>query len=120
MDIDARVRAFSPWPGAFTYLNGLKLDILESFPFPGVTFAAGPASLELEDQAIGTILGLDKARGIMVQTKDGLIALRRLRLQNKKALSYKEFANGVQNLVGSVLVSQSPRGPRSPEEADRP
>ena len=103
-----------------TYLNGLKLDILESFPYPGETFAAGPASFERDGAAIGTILGLDKARGIMVQTKDGLIALRRLRLQNKKALSYKEFANGVQNLVGSVLVSPSPREPRSPEEADRP
>lgn len=120
MDIDARVRAFSPWPGAFTYLNGLKLDILESFPYPGETFAAGPASFERDGAAIGTILGLDKARGIMVQTKDGLVALRRLRLQNKKALAYKEFANGVKNLVGSVLISPRAFGPRSPEEADRP
>jgi len=120
LDIDARVRAFSPWPGAFTYLRDLKLDLLESLPFPGVTFAAGPASFDFEDPVPGTILGLDKARGIMVKTKDGLIALRRLRLQNKKALPYKEFANGVRDLVGVVLISLSARGRPLPEEADRP
>ncbi len=119
LHIDAKVRAFSPWPGAFTYFNGLKLDILESYPFPGVTYAAGPASFEYENPSVGTILGLDKARGIMVQSKDGLIALRRLRLQNKKALSYKEFANGVKNLAGSVLISPSSCGNSLPEDADR-
>jgi methionyl-tRNA formyltransferase len=112
LDIDARVRAFSPWPGAFTYYKGLKLDILESYPYPGDAPARAPVS--------GTILGLDKARGIMVQTKDGLIALKRLRLQNKKALPYKEFANGIRDLAGAVLSGLSERGRPLPEEADRP
>jgi methionyl-tRNA formyltransferase len=120
LDIDARVRAFSPWPGAFAYWKGLKLDLLESYPFPGETFAPGPASLDFEDPLPGTVLGLDKARGIMVKTKDGLIALKRLRLQNKKALPYKEFANGVRDLAGAVLVGSSARGRPLPEEADRP
>jgi methionyl-tRNA formyltransferase len=120
LDIDARVRAFSPWPGAFAFLNGLKLDLLESYPFPGETFAAGPSSLDFEDPVPGTILGLDKARGIMVKTKDGLIALKRLRLQNKKALPYKEFANGIRDLAGAVLVGSSARGRPLSEEADRP
>ena len=43
----------------------------------------------------------------MVQTKDGLIALRRLQVQQKKALPYREFANGMRDLVGAVR----PRGP---------
>jgi methionyl-tRNA formyltransferase len=119
LDIDARVRAFSPWPGAFTYFRGLKLDLLESFPFPGETFAAGPSSLDYEDPVAGTILGLDKARGIMVKTKDGLIALKRLRLQNKKALPFKEFANGIRDIAGDVLGGSSARGRPLPEEADR-
>lgn len=125
LDIDARVRAYSPWPGAFTYFRGQRLAILESFPYPHVTFAAGPGSLELEDVAPGTVLGLDKSRGVMVQTVDGLIALRRLQIQHKKALPYREFANGIRDLAGTVLGLPSSGtgrglGYSSPEEADRP
>jgi methionyl-tRNA formyltransferase len=114
LDIDAKVRAFYPWPGAFTWLRGLRLNVLEAFPYPHVTFAAGPGSLDFEDAAPGTILGLDKARGLMVQTIDGLVALRRLQIQHKKALPYREFANGMRDLAGSVL------GRPPSEETDRP
>jgi len=114
LDIDAKVRAFYPWPGAFTWLRGQRLNVLEAFPYPHVTFAAGPGSLDFEDSAPGTILGLDKARGIMVQTKDGLVALRRLQIQHKKALPFREFANGMRGLVGAVL------GRPPSEDTDRP
>jgi len=103
LDIDAKIRAFYPWPVAFTFLRGMRLNVLEAFPYPHVTFAAGPGSLDFEDAVPGTVLGLDKSRGIMVQTMDGLIALRRLQVQQKKALPYREFANGMRALVGAVL-----------------
>jgi methionyl-tRNA formyltransferase len=107
LDIDARIRAFYPWPCAFSFLKGQRLNILEAFPYPGITFAAGPSSLDFEDAEPGTILGLDKSRGIMVQTIDGLLALRRLQVQHKKALPYKEFANGMRDLAGAHLGGQS-------------
>jgi methionyl-tRNA formyltransferase len=107
LDIDAKIRAFYPWPGAYTFLDGLRLNLMEAFPFPHVTFAAGPNSLDFDDPAPGTVLGLDKSRGIMVQTNDGLIALRRLQVQHKKALSYREFANGMRGLAGAVLGGPS-------------
>jgi methionyl-tRNA formyltransferase len=107
LDIDAKIRAFYPWPCAFAFLRGLRLNILDAFPYPGITFAAGPASLDFEDATPGTILGLDKSRGIMVQTVDGLIALRRLQVQHKKALPYREFANGMRDLAGAPLGGQS-------------
>jgi methionyl-tRNA formyltransferase len=114
LDIDAKIRAFYPWPGAFTYFRGLRLNILDAFPYPHITFAAGPNSLDFEDAPPGTVLGLDKSRGIMVQTMDGLIALRRLQVQQKKALPYREFANGMRHLVGAVL------GGPTFKEADSP
>ncbi len=125
LDIDAKIRAFYPWPGAYTYFRGQRLNLLDAFPYPHVTFAAGPGSLDFEDALPGTVLGLDKSRGIMVQTIDGLIALRRLQVQQKKALPYREFANGMRGLVGTVLGDASvagdatvPGGPL-PKEADR-
>jgi methionyl-tRNA formyltransferase len=114
LEIDAKVRAFYPWPGAFTSFNGQRLNVLEAYPYPHVTFAAGASGLDFEEAMPGTVLGLDKARGIMVQTKDGLMALRRLQIQHKRALPYREFANGIRDLVGAVL------GGPSSEESDRP
>lgn len=97
--IDARVRAFDPWPGAYTYLHGKKLDILECLqPNPGEAPESASGALP------GTVLRVDKSRGLMVQTKDGPLAVTRLRFSTRKALSYKEFANGVRDLAGSVLA----------------
>jgi methionyl-tRNA formyltransferase len=123
-EIDAKIRAFYPWPGAYTHLRGLRLNILEAFPFPHVTFAAGPRSLDFEGAGPGTLLGLDKSRGLMVQTIDGLIALRRLQVQHKKVLPYREFANGMRGLAGVVLggpevAMSSAFNDSSPKEADR-
>jgi methionyl-tRNA formyltransferase len=108
LELDARVRAYSPWPGAFTKLQGQRLAVLECHPYPGVTYAPPGGGLDYEFEAAepGTILGLDKSRGIMVQGKDGLIALRRLQLQSKKALPYREFANGWRDLAGLFLGVQ--------------
>lgn len=94
LDIDARIRAFDPWPGAHTWLHGRKLDILEAEPRPGAQAAPAPN---------GTIVALDKSEGLMVQTNDGLLAVKRLRFSTKKALSWKEFANGVRDLAGARL-----------------
>jgi methionyl-tRNA formyltransferase len=99
-ELDARVRAFYPWPMAFSHLKGLRLNILESFPYPGESWPTGPGDKAPEP---GSVLGIDKARGLMVQTGDGLLALRRLQLQNKKALPYREFANGLRDVSGAVL-----------------
>lgn len=97
LEIDARIRAFWPWPVAFSFLRGVRLNLLEAFPYPGEVWPGEGRALP------GTVLGLDKARGIMVQTGDGLLALRRLQLQAKKALPYREFANGVRDLAGVLL-----------------
>jgi methionyl-tRNA formyltransferase len=105
LDIDAKIRAYAPWPGAFTWFRGQRLGVLESFPYPG---------LDTEPSPPGTLLGLDKSRGLMVKTVDGELALRRLQIQNKRALPYRDFANGIRDLAGAVL------GRPSPEEADRP
>ena len=109
LDIDAMVRAYDPWPGAFTWLRGQRLAILEALAMPGATW---PVAAGLEPAAAGpglqprpgTILGLDKSCGLVVQGTDGLVALRRLQLQQRKALAWKEFANGVRDLPGTAFA----------------
>lgn len=93
VDLDARVRALVPWPLAFTSLGPDRLAILESRPYPD----------ETGDDATGTVISVDKSSGIMVQTGHGLMAILRLQLQGRKAMGFKDFANGARGLVGTRL-----------------
>jgi len=114
--IGAKIRAFNPWPQAYSFLDGRRLNLLEAAPL-GATAAAcavaqapaavasGEASGEASGQALpnpppGTIIGMDKALGIVVATGEGCLALRKLQFAAKKALAYKEFANGLRGLAG--------------------
>lgn len=100
-EIDARVRAYYPWPGAWTSLAGERLAVISAQPWPGDSAAtAGVSGSALEP---GTVISVDKSRGIMVQTGTGLLALTRLQLRGKKPMDYKDFANGARGLVGTRL-----------------
>lgn len=105
--IDAQIRAFETWPQAYSHMDGLRLAILEAQPWTPSSDQLDPSLLDaLPAKAPGTILGMDRKCGIIVKTGSGFLALRRLQLAGKKALSYKEFANGVRNLQGKLLTRQ--------------
>ncbi|MDR0645016.1 MAG: methionyl-tRNA formyltransferase [Treponema sp.] len=88
--IDACVRAFNPWPLAWTRHTGARLFILEAH--------------WMETGAVGTpggILCADKQNGILVQTGKGVLAITKLQLETKKALDWQSFLNGARNFLGT-------------------
>lgn len=93
LDIDARCRAFNPWPGTYSTIFGERLSLLKMHPYIDETCGQAP----------GTVVSVDKSRGIMVQTGEGLVALERLQLRGKKPMHWKDFANGARGLLGSCL-----------------
>lgn len=96
--IDAVIRACTPWPGAWTTVNGTVLKILEASIYKGQqTFDCSP----------GTAAGTDKAQGILFQTGDGILAVKTLQWQAKKAMPFKDFLNGSRNFPGSVCSSRN-------------
>lgn len=101
IDIDARVRAFHPWPGAWTNFSGERLAVISAHPWP--VDSAVPAGVSGPAVEPGTVISVDKSRGIMVQTGEGLLALARLQLRGKKPMDFKDFANGARGLVGTRL-----------------
>jgi methionyl-tRNA formyltransferase len=91
-EIDARIRAYTPWPLSFTRRGKETLFILEAEPMEaGLT------------QAPGTVLSMDKNRGILIQTGKGILAVTRLQWQAKKAMDWKPFCNGARDFIGSRL-----------------
>ncbi|MDR2518664.1 MAG: methionyl-tRNA formyltransferase [Spirochaetaceae bacterium] len=91
--IDAKIRAFTPWPLSWTYHKGRRLFVLEASPAGGGGAAAAP----------GAVLGVDAARGILVQTGGGVLGLTRLQYQAKKALDFRPFLNGARDILGAAL-----------------
>ena len=96
-EIDAQIRAFTPWPLSFTRRGKDTLIILEAEI--AVMQADGKTNAPP-----GAVLGTD-SRGILVQTGDGILAVTRLQWQTKKALDWRTFCNGERDFVGVRLES---------------
>jgi methionyl-tRNA formyltransferase len=97
--IERAVRGFYPWPLAFTMFNGQRLNILES-----KSISVGKENdAPVADRGPGTVLRVDTERGILVETGNGQLALTKLQLQSRKALTWTSFLNGVHDFVGAVL-----------------
>ena len=93
--IDRKIRAFFPWPKAFTFFRGKRLVIHAASLYAGHIETAGVSP--------GTIMALDKKTGLLVQTGSGVLAITKMQLQAKKTVDYRAFANGQKEVVGSVL-----------------
>ena len=88
--LERRVRAFNPWPVAETLYEGAPLRI-----FDAAAVAAPRGALP------GTVLSADAA-GIVVMTGDQALALKRIQLPGRRAVSAAEFSNA-RPLAGMVL-----------------
>jgi len=97
-EIDAQIRAYTPWPLSFTCRGNDALIILEAEPLE-----AGASGYAAPVTAPGTVLGTDKSRGILIQTGDGILAVSRLQWRTKKALDWKSFCNGERGFINSNL-----------------
>jgi methionyl-tRNA formyltransferase len=99
-ELDAKIRAYTPWPLCRTSHRGQDLYILEASPYEG---AAGSPHCAA---APGTVLAADGEAGILVQTGDGILAVSRLQYAAKKALPWRDFLNGARDFAGSRLGGQ--------------
>jgi methionyl-tRNA formyltransferase len=90
VEIARQVRAFNPWPSAFTFWNGVQLKILLA---QGVDSKANP-----EPGRVSKFLS-----GIGVATGDGVLFLRQLQLAGKRAMPAEDFARGQKDFIGALL-----------------
>lgn len=88
LDIERLVRAFTPWPGTFTFWNGKQLKIHEGMNGGG-TAPQGQV--------------VEKNGQIAIGTGDGLYYPHEVQLAGKKRVSIMDFANGYGDFMGSIL-----------------
>jgi len=104
IDIWRRVRAFNPWPGAFTTLAGQTLLIWEAWPLsvgsvgePGVVLPLTPEQREMLPPEVG------EKEALAVQTGEGLLAILLLQRAGRRSLPAAEFVRGQRDLLGRRL-----------------
>lgn len=90
--IERLVRAFTPWPGTFTFWNGVQLKLLSGTISPG---HAEP----------GRVID-HTGRGFAIGTGDGLYIPARVQLAGRGAVSADEFRRGYPAIMGAVLAGQ--------------
>ncbi|MGP1587121.1 MAG: methionyl-tRNA formyltransferase [Treponemataceae bacterium] len=105
--IDAKIRAFTPWPGAFTFALGTSLKIHEASVYDDTCTCKDffEKSEKLKETLPGTVLGFDKNDkncGILVKTGKGILVLKKLQWQTKKAMNCKDFLNGCKDFLNCV------------------
>ncbi len=90
------IRAYTPWPGAYTYWHGKLLKIV----------TAHAVMLESGEEVKPGTVSLRKEAGrqvLSVVTGHGLLVVDNLQLEGKKAMSAAEFVRGYAQIVGEVL-----------------
>jgi len=86
-----KVRAFNPWPGAFTFWKGKLLKIWKAVPAasaPGET----PGKVFRDSE------------GVKVACGSGALLLKEIQLEGKNKMGPEEFARGQRDFLGSILT----------------
>ena len=91
LEVYGYIRGLSDEPGAYLYLDNQKLKIFKA-----------KIVNDLVNAEVGTIVQADK-RGLLLQCKNGQLAILELQKEGKKRMDYKAFINGNQNLLGTKL-----------------
>jgi methionyl-tRNA formyltransferase len=93
--IERLIRAYDPWPRAFTTWDGQRLNLLAGGVYPERVDTTGKPQ--------GLVFDPDNRYGILVNTGAGVLYVSRLQLQAKKPLDWRSFLNGRKYFIGSQL-----------------
>jgi methionyl-tRNA formyltransferase len=97
--IARQVRAYTPWPSAYSYWQGKLLKVLKAQAQIAVT----------DKEIVPGIAGVREIAGhrrLVVATGSGILAIQQLQLEGKKAMSAEEFLRGYAQIAGQQLGKQ--------------
>ncbi len=86
-----QVRAYIPWPTAFTFWQERSLKVLRAAPLPHWRGAGQPGQMIALDDGVGAVTG------------EGLLRLEVVQLAGKQAMTVEAFLRGQRDFAGAVL-----------------
>ncbi len=101
VDLWRRVRAYQPWPVAFTRAGDQELRIHEAWPLD--EDERGEPGTVLPVRVLPVEAGGGGEETFAVQTGDGVLAIRRLQKPGGRAMTGLEFLRGQRDFVGARL-----------------
>jgi methionyl-tRNA formyltransferase len=87
-EIERKVRAFQPWPQAFTIIPAAKGVVRVNVA------ALVPVDIDAAGAAPGSVLRADAAEGLVIATGDRPARLARLQPEGKRAMPDTDFLRG--------------------------
>ncbi len=93
LEIWRRVRAFYPWPGCYTRYQGKLFKILAAVPLPGEEGLPPGKVIKLSEPEVPVGVG----------TGEGILGLKQVQLEGKKAMPASEFLQGQRQFIGQIL-----------------
>ncbi len=91
--VDRKVRAFYGWPGAFTFVNGQRLEIISGQTTQGLMPAARP----------GEVVQLDKSGIYVCCGQKTFYLIEKVKPEGRKEMSAHSFSLGGKVRVGTIL-----------------
>ena len=110
--LERRLRAFTPWPGLFTYWNGRLLKILSAVPLShdlsvgNYSNVANSPPGAVKEFAPGlVVIPTEPDINVGVVTGKGILGIKRLQLEGRRPVEAEEFLRGHTGFPGSTLPS---------------
>jgi len=89
--LDCQVRAMTPWPGAYTTYEGVRLKVLRAHADPDWRGGEAPGTVLVDDG------------GASVVTGEGLLTLDALQLAGRKPMDAQQFCRGQRGFAECTL-----------------
>ncbi len=102
-DIWRSVRAYNPWPGAHTRLDGEMIHIWRAWPIAGNSGQLPGTVLLLSSDQLSTIPEPVEDGAFGVQANESILAVLWVQRASRRALPANEFLRGAPNLIGRRL-----------------
>jgi methionyl-tRNA formyltransferase len=103
VDIWRRVRAYNPWPGAFTTLDDASLRIWQAWPLASAAQAEPGIAIEIDPHLRESLPDRAAEAAFAVQTGDGILAVIEAQRSGRRPLPSADLLRGQPGLIGSLL-----------------
>jgi len=91
MDIERRVRAYNPWPGAYTFWQGKLIKIWRAEASDSSLLGGTPGQVFRDRE------------GVKVACGEGALLLKEIQMEGKKPMPVEDFVRGRGNFIGAIL-----------------